>query len=162
MLQAEHGPDGLAWFVTWDVLRRDEDGDYWFVDRVSRMLRTAHGRVATRSIESALYGFEPLRHTVVYGVEEGGFDRPVAVVATHGNRGIDLQAWNDFAALLDPSERPTWLKRVERIPMTDGFRPNKSILESEPLDFAAELLTYDEGQKRYRAAGPEETITRAE
>ena len=154
LLQGVFEPDD-TWFITWDVLRRDDDGDYWFVDRVSRILRTPHGRVATRSIENALYGFEPLRHTVVYGVEEGGFDRPVAVVATHGDRGIDLQAWNEFAAGLDPSERPAWLKRVERIPMTDGFRPNKSTIESEPIDFAAELFVYDETAERYRLAAPE-------
>ncbi|MGB5702001.1 MAG: AMP-binding protein, partial [Polyangiales bacterium] len=153
LLQGVFEPDD-TWFITWDVLRRDDDGDYWFVDRVSRILRTPHGRVATRSIENALYGFEPLRHTVVYGVEEGGFDRPVAVVATHGDRGIDLQAWNEFAAGLDPSERPAWLKRVERIPMTDGFRPNKSTIESEPIDFAAELFVYDETAERYRLADP--------
>ena len=153
LLQGVFEPDD-TWFITWDVLRRDDDGDYWFVDRVSRILRTPHGRVATRSIENALYGFEPLRHTVVYGVQEGGFDRPVAVVATHGDRGIDLQAWNEFAAGLDPSERPAWLKRVERIPMTDGFRPNKSTIESEPIDFAAELFVYDETAERYRLADP--------
>ncbi len=149
-----------TWFITWDVLRRDDEGDYWFVDRVSRMLRTPHGRVATRSIEDALYGFEPLRHTVVYGVEEGGFDHPVAVVATHGNREIDLQAWNEFAAGLNPSERPTWLKRVERIPMTDGFRPDKSILEREPLDSGAELFVYEESAARYRSADGEVPMAR--
>ena len=159
LLQGVFEPDD-TWFITWDVLRRDAEGDYWFVDRVSRMLRTPHGRVATRSIENALYGFEPLRHTVVYGVEEGGFDRPVAVVATRGNRGIDLQAWNEFAAGLRPSERPTWLKRVERIPMTDGFRPNKSILESEPLDSAAELYRYDELADCYRGADAEALAAR--
>lgn len=139
-----------TWFITWDVLRRDEDGDYWFVDRCSRILRTPHGWVATRSIENALYGFAPLRHTVVYGVEEGGFDRPVAVVATEGNRAIELEAWNGFVAGLDPSERPQWVKRVERIPMTDGFRPDKSILEGEPLNEAAELFAYDEATEGYR------------
>jgi len=36
--------------------------------------------------------------------------------------------------------------------MTDGFRPDKSILESEPLDSAAELYVYDEGAECYRAA----------
>jgi len=150
-----------TWFVTWDVLWRDDEGDYWFVDRVSRMLRTAHGRVATRSIENVLYGFGPLRHTVVYGVEQGGFDRPVAVVATHGNRGIDLGAWNEFAAGLDPSHRPAWLKRVERIPMTDGFRPNKAVIESEPPDSGAELFLYDEGAERYRAAEAEGPFARS-
>ncbi len=151
LVQGVREPDD-HWFVTWDVLRRDDDGDFWFVDRVSRMLRTAHGWVATRSIEDALYGFPPLRHTVVYGVEQDGRDRPVAVVATRENRAIDLQAWNRFASELDPAERPLWVKRVEQIPMTDGFRPDKSALERQPLDAAAELLTYDDAKERYEAS----------
>jgi acyl-CoA synthetase (AMP-forming)/AMP-acid ligase II len=130
-------------------LRRDGDGDFWFVDRASRMLRTAAGVVATRSIEDALYGFPPLRHTVVYGVPHDGLDRSVAVVVSQGNQGLDLQAWNEFAAGLDPSERPAWLKRVERIPMTDGFRPDKSAIESDPLGAGAELFAYDENAQQY-------------
>ena len=141
-----------TWFITWDVLRRDADGDFWFVDRASRMLRTAAGIVASRSIEDALYDFPALRQTVVYGVEEGGIDHPVAVLITQGNRGLDLPAWNEFAARLDPRERPTWLKRVERIPMTDGFRPDKFALEGEPLEAGAELFVYDEQTQAYRRA----------
>ncbi len=160
LLQGVFDPDD-TWFVTWDVLRRDEDGDYWFVDRASRMLHTPHGRIATRSIENALYGFVLLRHTVVYGIEEGGFDRPVAVVTTHDDRAIDLEAWNAFAAGLDPSERPRWVKRVERIPMTDGFRPDKAILEGEPLAAAAELFAYDEATRAYRRDEPEDAAARA-
>jgi putative long chain acyl-CoA synthase len=138
-----------TWFITWDVLRRDADGDFWFVDRASRMLRTKAGVVATRSIEDALYGFVALRHTVVYGIEQDGVDRPVAVLVTQGNRGLDLAAWNEFVAGLDPRERPAWVKRVERIPMTDGFRPDKSALESSPLGAGAELFAYDETSQRY-------------
>jgi putative long chain acyl-CoA synthase len=141
-----------TWFITWDVLQRDGDGDFWFVDRVSRMLQTAAGVVATRTIEDALYGFPALRHTVVYGVEYEGGDRAVAVVVTDGNQGLNLQAWNEFAARLDPSERPSWVKRVERIPMTDGFRPDKAALEGDPLDAGAELFVYDEKTELYRGA----------
>jgi putative long chain acyl-CoA synthase len=141
-----------TWFNTWDVLRHDGDGDFWFVDRVSRMLRTSAGAVATRSIEDALYRFPALRHTVVYGVEHDGVDRPVAVVVTHGNQALDLVAWNEFAGGLEPGERPSWVKRVERIPMTDGFRPDKAALESDPLDAGAELFVYDEKTKKYRGA----------
>ena len=132
-----------TWFVTWDVLRRDVDGDYWFVDRVSRILQTPHGLIATRSIEDALYGFAALRQAVVYGVEREGFQLPVAVVATHGNQALDLPSWNAFIAGLNPSERPAWVKRVDRIPMTDGFRPDKSLLEGDLLDDAAELHASD-------------------
>jgi putative long chain acyl-CoA synthase len=138
-----------TWFITWDVLRRDADGDYWFVDRASRMLQTGAGVVATRSIEDALYGFEALRQTVVFGIEEDGVDRAVAVVVTVDNQGLDLEAWNAFSEGLRPNERPAWLKRVESIAMTDGFRPDKAALESDPLDAGAELFVYDQKAQRY-------------
>jgi putative long chain acyl-CoA synthase len=151
LLQGVFEPDD-TWFITWDALRRDEDGDFWFVDRASRMLRTDDGVVATRSIEDALYEFPGLRQTVVFGVKDDGRDRAVAVVVTDGNRRLDLQAWNEFTAGLGPGERPSWVKRVDQIPMTDGFRPDKAALEREPLDAGAELLSYDEGVGRYRPA----------
>ena len=141
-----------TWFITWDVLRRDADGDLWFVDRVSRMLRTGSGVIATRAIEDALYRFRPLRHTVVFGVEQDGVDLPVAVVVTQGKQGLKLETWNEFAAALDPTQRPKWVKRVEGIPMTDGFRPDKAALEGDPLDAGAELLVYDPETQTYTRA----------
>ncbi len=151
LLQGVFEPND-TWFITWDVLRRDADGDFWFVDRASRMLQTKQGLVATRTIEDALYAFEALRHTVVFGIRQDGVDRPVAVVATYDDRSLNLQAWNQFTAELSPPERPAWVKRVEGIPMTEGFRPDKAALESEPLDAGAELFAYDESTERYRAA----------
>ncbi len=145
-----------TWFITWDVLRRDQDGDFWFVDRASRMLRTGSGTVATRSIEDSLYGFKALRHTVVYGMDHDGIDQAVAVIVTDDNQCLDLPAWNAFAAGLDPSERPHWVKRIERIPMTDGFRPDKSALERDSLGEGAELFVYDEEAQQYRAVSRDE------
>jgi putative long chain acyl-CoA synthase len=151
LLQGVFEPND-TWFITWDVLRRDADGDFWFVDRASRMLRTRHGVVSTRSIEDSLYGFPAFRQTLVYGIEDGQLDRSVAVVVTHGNQPLDLQAWSEFAAGLHPIERPTWVKRVERIPMTDGFRPDKAAVENESLDAGTELFVYEEKFERYVAA----------
>ena len=45
-------------------------------------------------------------------------------------------------------------------PMTDGFRPNKAALESEPLDSGAELFVYDEAAERYHAAEPKGSSAR--
>ncbi len=153
LLRGVFEPDD-TWFVTWDVLRRDSDGDYWFVDRASRMLRTERGLVATRSIEDALHQFDQFRQVVVYGVEHQGSQHAAAVVATHGDQPVPLSAWNELAAKLPPTERPTWVKRVEHIPVTDGFRPDKAALEREPLDAGVELLVYDEHAQCYRVAPP--------
>lgn len=160
LLKGVFEPDD-TWFITWDVLRRDEDGDFWFVDRLSRILRTPGGRVATRAVENALYGLPALRQTVVYGVREGEFDQVVAVVATHDNARLDLRAWNALAEKLDSKQRPVWVKRIEAIPMTDGFRPDKAILESEPLDRGVELLAYDAETERYHLVDDASSEARA-
>ncbi|MEM8608708.1 MAG: alpha/beta fold hydrolase [Myxococcota bacterium] len=150
LLQGVFEPDD-TWFVTWDVLRRDEDGDFWFVDRVGRMLRTAAGVVSTRSIEDALYGFSPFRQVVVYGVESEGHQVPVAVVTTQSDRPISIDSWNRFAGSLPAQQRPLWVRRVTRIPLTDGFRPDKARLEAAPTGSARDLLLLDPGIGRYAA-----------
>jgi putative long chain acyl-CoA synthase len=141
---------GDTWFITWDVLRRDADADFWFVDRVSRMLRTDEGRVATRAIEDALEGLEPVRHAVVFGTSEQGADQAVAVVATTRDQAIDLSEWNQQVGELPASLRPAWVKRVTEIPMTLGFRPDKAALETAPLDDCVQLLRYDRTKEAYQ------------
>ncbi|MGB5813420.1 MAG: hypothetical protein WBG86_22990, partial [Polyangiales bacterium] len=150
LLRGVSDPDD-TWFVTWDVLRQDEDGDFWFVDRVSRMLRTPTGRVSTRSVEDALYGWPLLRQAVVIGVPRGSAEAPAAIVATRGDRPMSLAAWNGFAEALSPDHKPTWIQRVDRIPMTQGFRPDKAALEAASASSEAETFVYDEGTDRYVA-----------
>ena len=89
---------------------------------------------------------------MVFGRGQDGVDLPVAVVVTYGNQGLNLETWNEFAAGLDPIKRPKWVKRVEGIPMTDGFRPDKAALEGTPLDAGAELLVYDPETHTYTRA----------
>ncbi len=141
-----------TWFISWDVLVQDADGDFWFVDRVSRMLRTRHGLVATRSVEDALYGFSALRQVVVWGIEQGAVQAPVAVAVTDDNRPLELDAWNAFAAKLDPALRPASITRVDEIPMTEGFRPNKAVLEQQDLALAGESYTLDDASGLYAQA----------
>jgi len=44
--------------------------------------------------------------------------------------------------------------------MTDGFRPDKSALESDPLDACAELFVYDGSSERYHAVPREDSHVR--
>src|SRR5690606_20545276 len=44
-----------TWYVTGDILRRDADGDYWYVDRTTHLIRGPHGWIAARQIEDVLY-----------------------------------------------------------------------------------------------------------
>ena len=125
---------GDRWFLTGDLLRQDADGDYWFVDRLSDVVRTSDGPVFTREVEDTLYRRSDVSMVAVHGVRRPGEEHE-SVVATMVARGdLDLAR---FAALVDEKlearERPRFLALVDSIPMTDGYRPLKRTLIEREL-----------------------------
>ncbi|HZO16545.1 MAG TPA: alpha/beta fold hydrolase [Polyangiaceae bacterium] len=135
--------DGDRWFVTGDVLRRDADGDYWFVDRLANMVKTSLGLIATRRIEDVLYELSEILVAVVYGERIDGNEVPVAdVVSTQELDAARLG--RRICAQLLPHERPRRLRRLHDIPMTEGFQPLK-----RPKGEALEVLTYDPARESY-------------
>lgn len=142
---------GDAWLVTGDLLRRDADGDHWFVDRLSSVIRTADGPVFTRKVEDILYRRPDVRQLAVYGIVEEG--QP-AVAATIVPRDSTL----DFARLaelvnekLEPHERPQVVRLASSLPLTDGYRPLKRALIPCALD--GEIHRLGEDGRYYRASG---------
>src|SRR6185312_12243554 len=54
-LQRDVLEPGDAWLTTGDLVKRDDGGDYWFVDRLADVIHTAGGPVPSRPIEDTLY-----------------------------------------------------------------------------------------------------------
>ena len=135
---------GDAWFVTGDLLRRDADGDYWFVDRLRDLVRTADGVVPTRPIEDALYDVPGVALAVAYGLKLPGalFDIPVAAVVTKAREPLDLEP-------LRAGVRPRFIRVVERIPMTDGYRLLKAPLRAQGIAADGHTLWFDPERDRY-------------
>jgi putative long chain acyl-CoA synthase len=136
---------GDAWFDTQDVLRRDADGDYWFVDRLSNVVRTARGPVATPRVEDALYA-AGASLAVAHGVRVGAAEEVRAsVVAPH----LDPRRFAAAVRFLAEHERPTQIDRVASIPTTEGMRPIKaSFRETGPREVIDRLVWQEGG---YRA-----------
>jgi putative long chain acyl-CoA synthase len=125
-----------AWLATGDLFRRDPDGDYWRVDSVTDVIRTAAGPVFAGPIRDALGDLPAVDAAVVYGVTPEGAAHPIAVAAVtlraSGGLGgaIELQP-ADLAAALVPipiMERPSIVHVVDEIPVTTWFRPLTSSL----------------------------------
>ena len=57
-----------AWLATPDLFRRDADGDYWRVDGLNDVVRTADGPAFTGPIRDALYDIPAVDLAVAYGV----------------------------------------------------------------------------------------------
>ncbi len=128
---------GDAWLSTRDLVRIDEDGDYWFVDYLVDVVRGERGAVATIPVEDVLTEkLEELDLVAVYGVRLPGRQREILVAALTLRPGAKL----DPVALrrvvcrnLPAAERPSVVRIVSELPMTAGHRTRKRALRREGL-----------------------------
>lgn len=121
---------GDAWFVTGDLLRRDADGDFWFVDRIADVVKSAAAPIFTHGVEDALLTIPAIRAAAVVSIAWRGDKVLGAMVA--GRPPTDLDAISREIAEAVPSEqRPRVIRWVEGLPLTDGFRPRKTTIKDE-------------------------------
>jgi len=144
---------GDLWFVTGDLLRRDDDGDYWFVDRVVDIIRTPKGPVSSVAVEDVLYELGEVQHAVVYGVRLPGVAHEVPLVTLVLREGYHLDPTTlarHVERRLDVNGRPRFVRIRSEVPMSVGFRPLKSELRRElPSTREADLLCYDHALSGY-------------
>ncbi len=123
-----------AWFVTLDVVTCDEDGDHWFVDRVGAMVLTASGAVSTVEVEDRLYRVPAVASACVYGLPHANAEVPVASIVLRRGERLHSSALTRAFADVAPHARPVAVRVVERIALSDGFRPVKEPLRAAGID----------------------------
>ncbi|WP_165704090.1 alpha/beta fold hydrolase [Enhygromyxa salina] len=155
-----------TWFVTGDIVRCDSDGDYWYVDRSSHLIRGPHGWIASRQVEDALFELPGLDFAVVYGLDrarleprlrervgvevEGATQVVVATVIVSEPERFDPEPLAARVATLRPEQRPSLVLLRTRVPLTDGFRPLKTPLVAAGVNAEdPALLIWDAEQSRY-------------
>lgn len=146
---------GDAWFVTGDVLRIDDDGDYWFVDRATDMILSPKGPVSSVAIEDALYELSAIKQTVAYGVKLAGtaHDVPVATIVVRDGEPLDwVTLARHLAAELDVNARPRFIRVAREIPLSVGYRPVKHALRIAPTSDEPNLYCYDHEAGTYEPA----------
>jgi putative long chain acyl-CoA synthase len=123
-LRSLFAPDD-AWVATGDLFRRDADGDYWRVDGVSDVIRTAQGWAFSTPIRDALGDIGAVDLALAYGVRPQGEEGEIAVAAVTLRRDASLTARELGHALsvLPIKERPAIVHVVDHIPVTTWFRP---------------------------------------
>lgn len=85
-----HG-DGRTWLHTGDIGRMDEDGFFYFVSRLKRMIKSSGFNVFPAQVETALYDHASVAEACVVGVpDEAQGERVLAIVVpTAGATGDD-------------------------------------------------------------------------
>jgi fatty-acyl-CoA synthase len=145
--------EGDLWYRTGDLMRRDERGFFYFVDRVGETYRWKGENVSTAEVLSALAASNGVLDGVVYGVLVPGADGRAGAAALVVSADFDLAAFRaDVAQRLPPYARPVFLRILTRLEATGTFKPRKQELVQAGFDpdrAAGPLYFDDPSAQRY-------------
>ena len=148
----EHGD---SWFRSGDLLKRDSEGDFYFVDRIGDSFRWKGENVSTQEVEEVLARYPGVGLAVVYGVEVPGMEGRAGMAALELAGEVDI-AGEDFyrhVGGLPVYARPVFLRVIEQVEMTGTFKVRKVELQRQGFDpgaIASTLYFRDEAAGRYR------------
>lgn len=142
---------GDIWFRTGDLLRQDELGYFYFVDRIGDTFRWKGENVATSEVAEALTVVPGIEEVNVYGVAVPGHD---------GRAGMAALVAPDF----DPTDlatklqlptfaRPLFLRLRPAMEITGTFKLKKADLVKDGFDPASindPLYWFDPSDARYK------------
>jgi fatty-acyl-CoA synthase len=127
--------DGDSWYRTGDLMRRDEHGFYYFVDRVGETFRWKGENISTAEVLTALTACRGVRDGIVYGVSVPGADGRAGTAALVVDAQFDLSAFRaDVALRLPAYAKPVFLRLLSAIDFTGTFKPRKLELINEGFD----------------------------
>lgn len=127
--------EGDAWIRTGDLMRKDEKGFYYFVDRIGDTFRWKGENVATSEVAQAICAFPGVKHANVYGVAISGAAGRAGMAAIVAEQALDLDALRSHLASRLPSyARPLFLRFSDEIDLTGTFKYSKTELVRQGFD----------------------------
>ena len=145
-----------AWFRTGDLMRKDERGFFYFVDRIGDTFRWKGENVATSEVSETLTEFPGIVEANVYGVTVPGTEGRAGMAAIVASDQLDLAKLRAFlVARLPAYAQPLFLRIRSEIEVTPTFKHKKSDLAREGFDPAriAEAIYFNDTHLRRVPAG---------
>jgi fatty-acyl-CoA synthase len=126
---------GDAWFRTGDLMRRDKEGFFYFVDRVGDTFRWKGENVSTMEVAATICTSPDVLEAVVYGVTIPGTEGRAGMAAIVPRENFDLDRFRDYLAEHLPEyARPLFLRILAAIDLTGTFKWKKQDLSRESYD----------------------------
>jgi fatty-acyl-CoA synthase len=117
---------GDAWFRTGDLLRKDERGYFYFVDRIGDTFRWKGENVSTSEVAEVISVCPGVLEANVYGVEVPGADGRAGMAALVVDTEFDLEAFPAYLETnLAPYARPLFIRLQREIVTTGTFKHKK-------------------------------------
>ncbi|KAJ1529856.1 hypothetical protein ONE63_006593 [Megalurothrips usitatus] len=92
--------DELGFFKTGDLVYEDDDGYFFFVDRIKEMMKYKGNQIAPAELEMLLLQHPGVREACVLGAQSGVDDLPTAFVARAPNEAGAAVTEDDLKALV--------------------------------------------------------------
>ena len=137
---------GDTWIRTGDLMRKDEQGYFYFVDRVGDTFRWKGENVATLEVAEAICAFPGVKHANVYGVAIPTAEGRAGMAAVVAEKPLDLEMFRQhLASRLPFYARPLFLRIRKEVEVTGTFKYAKTDLVRQAYDPRAcrDLLYFD-------------------
>jgi fatty-acyl-CoA synthase len=126
---------GDAWYRTGDLMRQDEQGFFYFVDRVGDTFRWKGENVSTTEVAGVIAACPGIVDAAVYGVSVPGSDGRAGMAALVTEMDFDLaELRRALLERLPPYARPIFIRIVTAIELTGTFKLRKQELAREGYD----------------------------
>jgi fatty-acyl-CoA synthase len=126
---------GDAWFRTGDLMRQDEQGFFYFVDRVGDTFRWKGENVATGEVNDAILQCPGVVEASTYGVTVPGADGRAGMAALVVDERFDIEAFaEELARRLPAYALPVALRICATLDATETFKQKKQQLMRDGFD----------------------------
>ena len=126
---------GDAWMRTGDLMRRDAQGFYTFVDRIGDTFRWKGENVAALEVCSAIQTCPGVEEAIVYGVTVPGAEGRAGMALMKVNGKFDFDAFIGRLEALPRYAWPLFLRLAGgEIETTETFKPKRTIYVAQGFD----------------------------
>jgi fatty-acyl-CoA synthase len=142
---------GDTWIRTGDLMRKDKEGFFYFVDRIGDTFRWKGENVATLEVAETICECGRVKEANVYGVALPHADGRAGMALLVPEPGFDLTEFRaHLASRLPKYARPLFLRIRDSVDLTGTFKYAKSDLIREGFDPSAtsDLLYVDHPEHR--------------
>jgi crotonobetaine/carnitine-CoA ligase len=115
-----------GWFHTGDILRREPDGSYFFVDRLKDSIRRRGENISSMEVEAAVRGYPDVEEAIAVGIPVESEEEVMVVLVPAKGATIDPRALVEFLVPRLPYFAvPRYVRVVEAIPKTETNKQRK-------------------------------------
>ena len=124
-----------GWFHTGDGFRYDEDGYFYFVDRIKDAIRRRGENISSFEVESEVHAFATVLEAAAIAVPSDlGEDDVMLVVAPVAGQTIDpLELFEFLRPRMAHFMLPRYIRMVDELPKTPTQKVRKVVLKADGI-----------------------------